>query len=867
MEKPIKYILQNGMKVIFQQNTASQVSAIQVWVNIGSRDELRGDDAAFQDEGGLAHIQEHMLFQGTKTFGKQAEISSLIEAHGGDLNAWTNYDETVYHVTMPSENTKLGLEIFASMMSEATIDKDRLKKELEAVMEEFRMCRDNPHVILQEELFKTAYRLHPYHHPIIGYEQTIRAIDRDTVNNFYQKYYVPSNMTLVIVSDLDETCVRQLIDNTFGKIEKKDFKVNNVTLEPLQEQPNVIIKNANFEGTYLSIGHHITNFKDPLTPAIDILYTILGNGDDSRLNKVLVEKLKLVYAVAAENYTPKDPGFGFIDCELELSNISEALHEIFKEIFKLSIENVTDEELTKAKILVESDFLYSRETSQGIGKNLGYFDLIGHGFDQIDNYLEALRSVSKEDIKKVAQKYLIPSNTNIGLLVPKDAKLSINEEEIVKILNESYEEICNKKQNQFEKIYDKDLNVTKITFPSGLRVLIEENRANPTVAFRFSILGGLLLENDEINGVSNMIGEMLTRGTANLNSEQLAYKIESLGSEINGCSGHNSFGIYGKSLSRNFLETLDLSLDIFKNVSFEEREIEKVKPIILDEIKREIDNPIRKTFHLFNETLFKNHPYGLKQLGSPENVSKFQKDLLQKTYFDALNSKNIVISIVGDVNTDELVDFLDQNLGNFQKFTQNEVNTKCPDFASKSEMKCLKTDKMQSNIIIGFPSLAIDDDEIYVLAILKKILSGMGGRLFINLRDKQGLAYSITALDYAGYKCNGYFLAYLGCAPEKEEYAISELRRELTDIKSSLVSDQELIDAKNFEIGSYKVHLQSNAAKAAKLSFDELYKGDFRTDKDYEMKINKVSREDVLSLANKIIDLNRETLVVVGPNS
>src|SRR3989339_983175 len=431
----MKYILKNGLTVIFQKNLNAQVSALQVWINIGSRDELRAENAEFQDEGGLAHIQEHMLFQGTKTFPFQGQIANLVEAHGGEFNAWTNYDETVYHITMPSKNTELGLKILASMVSEMTCEPDRLKKELEVVMEEFRRCNDDPHNVLQEELFKIAYDLHPYHHPVIGYEKTIKGIDQKTVLNFFNKYYTPSNMTLVVVSNIEETDLKKMLQETFGKIKAKKCPKNIILQEPKQKKPKIVIMQRNFEGTYLSFGYHVTAFKDKDTPVIDLIFTILGNGFDSRLHKKLFEELKLVHSIFADAYTPKDAGFGFIDIELDSDKIKKTLATVFQEIYKLQIEAVSKKELEKAKLQIESQFIYSQETFQDIARNLGQFELIGGGYDKIQKYLENLGKITVKDVKRVAKKYLNKENVTIGLLVPKKEKINITEKEILENIN------------------------------------------------------------------------------------------------------------------------------------------------------------------------------------------------------------------------------------------------------------------------------------------------------------------------------------------------------------------------------------------------------------------------------------------------
>ncbi|KKP40529.1 MAG: peptidase, m16 (pitrilysin) family, zinc protease [Candidatus Peregrinibacteria bacterium GW2011_GWF2_33_10] len=865
MSSPLKFTLSNGLKVIFQQNKSAKVAALQVWINIGSRDELRGHQAKFQDEGGLAHIQEHMLFQGSKSFPNQGEIASIVEGCGGDFNAWTNFDETVYHITMPSKHAQTGIKILASMVSEATIESDRLKKELEVIMEEFRRCNDDPHTVLQEELFKVAYQKHPYHHPIIGYEKTIRAIDRQTVQHFFDKYYAPANMTVVIVGDLSENEIKKWVKSEFGKIKNKKNPKNLIPAEPKQRQEQVLILRKNFEGTYLSIAHHISKLADKDTPAVDVLYSILGNGIDSRLNKNLFEKLKLVYSIYADVFTPKDPGLGFIDVELKPENIKPALTEIFKEIFKLHRELVSEEELQKTKLQLQSQFIYNQETFQGIARNLGHFELNGGGHEQIASYLTTLKNVNAKNVQAVAKKFLTPANTTIGLLLPQKENYQISQPAILKILKENYQ--------NFDKVQQKTAStksliinhIHKITLKNGLRLILKKNDSAKAASFRIAILGGLLNETKKNNGITNMIAELLTRGTDANSAEILAKKTESMASIIIGFSNQNCFGLEGKALSENLIETFNLALDMLKNANFSRQEIEKIKPNLIDEIKRELDNPIRKVFNLFQKTLYGNHPYSLNQLGSIKNIQKFSQSIIKQQYLKLLDPKNIVISVVGDINIEKISKYLSENLENLKIAKPNHVQKFKINFSKNPKTVFVATEKNQSNILLGFPALEIGHPQVYSLEILKKVLAGMGGRLFINLRDKQSLAYSITALSVAGYQYPGYFVAYIGCAPEKQEHSIQELKRELKEIQTNLITDKELIDAKNFLIGEYDVRLQSNISQVIKLCSDELYGLGFSYDFDFAKKISHVTKNDVLKIAKDIINLDKVTIAIVGP--
>ena len=205
-----KFVLKNGMTVILQENSSAPVTAVNVWVKTGSTCET-------EEESGLAHVHEHMLFKGTKKYAV-GEIAKTIEGGGGDINAYTSFDETVYYVVSASRFLPSTLDILADVMQNSTFDPTELAKELEVVQEEIRRGEDTPGRVLSQKLFSTAYEKHPYRNPIIGTKESVNSFNRKKVLNFYNKWYTPQNMVLVVVGDFKTKKLKPVIEKTFGKL-------------------------------------------------------------------------------------------------------------------------------------------------------------------------------------------------------------------------------------------------------------------------------------------------------------------------------------------------------------------------------------------------------------------------------------------------------------------------------------------------------------------------------------------------------------------------------------------------------------------------------------------------------------------------
>jgi len=232
-EQIVKYELDNGLTVILEENHSSPVVAVNTWVKVGSACELEG-------EYGIAHVHEHMLFKGTKNRGV-GEIAKIIESNGGDINAFTSFDETVYFVVIASRFVDTALDVLSDAVGNSLFDQGELDKELEVVLEEIRRGEDSPSRNLSEKLFSTAYEVHPYKRPIIGTSDSVRSFNREKIVNFYKKWYSPENMVLVIVGDFKINEIVPKIEDTFGKLINKETSDCKIHEEPKQNKLKTFI--------------------------------------------------------------------------------------------------------------------------------------------------------------------------------------------------------------------------------------------------------------------------------------------------------------------------------------------------------------------------------------------------------------------------------------------------------------------------------------------------------------------------------------------------------------------------------------------------------------------------------------------------
>ncbi|RYF11710.1 MAG: insulinase family protein, partial [Deltaproteobacteria bacterium] len=277
MTNVLRTRLPNGLRILCEGWHQAPVVAMQAWVRVGAADEE-------PDEAGLAHLHEHMLFKGTQRRGVGA-LAHAVEAGGGEINAWTSFDQTVYHLVLEKQGVELGLDVLADALQNALFDPTELQREIEVVVEEIQRAKDSPASRLSQALFGLAYQQHPYRLPILGTEQSVRSVSREHILKFYKKHYRPDNVTLIVVGDMAPEALAHKVEQAFGAWESPagPHPRKARQSEPAYAQPRLHILREDVKETRLAIAHLGPAIGAPQLPATDLLATIVGHGESSRL--------------------------------------------------------------------------------------------------------------------------------------------------------------------------------------------------------------------------------------------------------------------------------------------------------------------------------------------------------------------------------------------------------------------------------------------------------------------------------------------------------------------------------------------------------------------------------------------------------
>jgi zinc protease len=391
-----------------------------IWYRVGSRNEELGQT-------GKSHFLEHMLFKGTDRF-KKGEIDLLTLKNGGNNNAFTSHDFTAYYFNFASDRWEIALDVEADRMVNCVFAPEEFEAEKKVVIEELRMGLDSPWGLLMQELDATAYKVHPYRNPVIGWLQDVERATDTEQQTYYRKHYHPGNATLVLTGDFDTDRVLEKVEQRFSSLPRGPLSSAVTAVEPPQRGEKRLQVQWRSKVPRLAIAYHAPEIAHPDTYALQVLNLILTEGKMSRLYQRLVEREQSVTFVTAEYSESKDPTLFHIRAEARGDHTAEELESsVYEELNRVAVEGVSKQELDRAKHLVQAHFILSRERAVDQAMLLGQVETL-YGLSYIDGYLEKISAVRSEDVSSVCSRYCAPANRTVGHLVP-DGSVELDQEE------------------------------------------------------------------------------------------------------------------------------------------------------------------------------------------------------------------------------------------------------------------------------------------------------------------------------------------------------------------------------------------------------------------------------------------------------
>lgn len=880
-----QYKLSNGLDVILHVDKSDPIVAVAIQYHVGSNREEKGRT-------GFAHLFEHMMFQRSENVGED-QFFKFIQNAGGTLNGGTGNDGTIYFEVLPKNSLELALWLESDRMGYMinTVTKASFANQQNVVQNEKRQMVDNrPYghsgYIIGKNLYPDG---HPYSWTVIGEMEDLFNATVEDVKKFHSKFYVPNNATLVLAGDFDIKEVKAMIERYFGEIPKgnhlEDLKPMPVKLSETKK----LYHEDNFAKTaqLTMVWPTVEQFSDD-SYALRFLAELISNGKKAPLYRIIEREKK--YASRPRAYSSNLELAGTFNISVT-ANAGVSLDDIEKSVFEsfslFEKEGISPADLERVKAGLETQYYNGISSVLSKAFQLARYNEYKGDPSFIEKDIEKIRAVTVNDIVRVYEKYIKGKNYLATSFVPK-GQLKLIAENSVKadIVEEKVEDAIEVKQDIAveEEIIktttkldrsvmpvcgpDPQITLPKVwqnKLPNGMKVFGIEHMELPLVEFRLIVEGGMLLEDINKTGVSNLIAEILRQGTKNKTPEQLEEEIDMLGARINVSSNKEGITISVSTLARNYQKTLDLVKEIILEPRWDKEEFEMAKTKTINALKRNAANP-----DYLAATTFAKLVYGEKNIlafeknGTISTVETITLDDLKNYYEKNFSPTVSSFIIAGSIKKDVVLKSLQSMAKTWKK--KNLVIPQFKNIPVVEKSKIYFVDvpgAKQSNIMIGYPALSQMDPDYYPATVMNDKLGGsFNGIVNLILREEKGFTYGART-GFAGTKVTGPFFASSSVRSNATLESVQIFKESMEKYRMG-ISKEDLEFTKNSYLKSNARRFETIGALLGMLNNIAIYGQPLDYIKNEENFVRAMTLESHKKLAEKYIVPDKMIYVVVG---
>jgi zinc protease len=800
--------LPNGLTLLLHPMQNSRAAALHFCVQAGYFCET-------DSEVGLAHLLEHMYFKGSEKFPVPGTMGIRLKALGGTINASTSYDQTNYFCEVPSENLIPAFMIMADAFTAPLFPEDELKKECEVVIEEFNRKLDNPSAYSQEMLIRLAFREHRMKRWRIGTPEQLRSYTRDHLFDYFHRYYQPQNMVIAVAGNFDSAEVLKTVEMLFHQMTGRPLVKDFGPSEPSQNEFRYFTADTTATQSYLHFGFHAPGVLHPDEPLLEFLAFLLSGGRSARLHRHVVERKRSASSASFYFLAYEDAGLLMLSAVTDAEKIREAASDCWSVIQDLRENGITTEELQKVKNRLRLYQAMQAEEALNVAEILSYYEAYG-SYHRIEEHLNRMQQIKKEEIIETASRYLQLDglsvmeyvNSTLPILSPEDYRRHLKDGFVLP-------------ETTLAQVFPSESKPVNTNLQTSELPIIRQGHAtyifhpdthHPFIAAGIFFRGGRNEENDTTAGITHLMHRAALKGTTNFSAAELASRFDSLGNSPRFSCYRDFSGFQMEALPEFFPDMWNLLIHCILDAQFPAAEIETEKGKVLSSIRRNMDDNFVRPAQLFHHAFYgKGHPYGLPETGFEETVLSLNPEDLETWKQRLWSGNRAIITVVGSFDPDQLFEEMEKGISKLSDLVA-EITVPPQARTPAGEMNLEIRPKKQTAFILGFPAPPASSAVSVRFDVLQQILSGMGGRLFLNLRSKKALAYTVHAATISSLH-GGAFVTYIAGEASKEEQALEAMWHELESLKRDPVDPVELENARNALIGNYTLNTQTASSR------------------------------------------------------
>lgn len=864
-----KTVLENGLTVLTKEVRSAPVVTVQVFYKIGSRDEAPGVN-------GIAHQLEHMLFKGTKD--RPVQFGRLFAALGSNFNAFTSYDQTAYFGTAEKNKLTSLLTLEADRMQNSTIDTEKLTGEKRVVISELQGYENSPSYRLDRAVKRVAFPNTPYGLTVGGTKADVEKFTVAQVRSYYDSYYAPNNATLIVVGDFDTASLMAKVQQTFGKVPRRELKIAKPTITATTTKPDRRITLKEPGSTKIATEvYPVPEATHPDVPAIDVMNYILTEGRSSRMYQSIVETgIATSLDGGAANLAAG--GWYQISAIVEVGKSLPKLEAaIAKEIKLIQSKPPTASEIARAKVQLKAGYLLGNRDINAQASQLGNDQTTTGDYQFTDKYLAGVERVTAADVQRVAKKYLQPNLKTIGFFEPTQITAAVPAAPVGGTQTvANYNPGTPVDPSELAKYLpplDADSTSQTQTLPqevklkNGLRVFLLPDSSTPTVTISGNIQAGTEYDRPEKAGVAALTATNIMSGTKTQTALKIATTLENRGAGLGFGASREGVSLGGNGLAKDLPILLQTLGDVLQNANFPTQQVELSRQRALTSLKLELDSPNSVARRKFQQTIYpKDHPFTI--FPTKETLTGLKIADLQAFYRQHYLPSNTMLAIVGDFKVPEVKALLEANLGKWTTTAKNvKLNYPVPQLPAKQvQLNPALPGKTQTVTLLGNKAIDRKDPRYYSALVLNQILGGdtLSSRLGTEIRDRQGLTYGIYS-SFAAGKRQGTFIISMQTAPEDAQKATQSTIALLKDLQSKGVTQSEVDNSKRSISSNYTVDLASPDEIAGATLGNAIYGLNPNEISEFPNKIRAVTLTQVNQVAKELISPDRLVVITAGP--
>lgn len=847
------------------------VASVHLWVGAGAASER-------PHEHGCAHLLEHMAFKPfVDAQGHTRDLAGAIERLGGDVNAFTSHDETVFHASVPADAvaTTLDLLVDATLARELVSDAEAelLAREREVVIEEIRQYHDDPGSRSLQSLLADLHGEHAYGRPVLGSEAEVQSLTPAILRGWHRRHYRGAEVLLVVVGPVEVAAVQAQARRRLAGLAKGERVERRREPKPLAAA-QVRVERADVQEAYLRIGWLGGTVLDARGVALDVAAVALGQGESSRLAVGVRRKAQLVSDVHASYFGGVVGGAFLIAAQADPAQAEPAIHALLDEVDALARAPLEPDELGRARALLQSSLVYRRETVQGQAHALGYYATASGRLGAEDDYFRELAGLDGERVRSICAEFLRRDRLALTLLVPRDRVDARAARSLAKRLRERCSATPTDEPRAGERrarrrgrrLAKRDAAGTwHARLESGLRVVARTDASVPVVGGWLVWPGGLRLESAREGGIASLTGMLLNRGSARRAGDELAREIEGLAAVLDGFAGHDSLGLQFECLTEHLPTLLARTLECALEPSFAARELDEARRVTLADLEAELDDPGHLAYRTMLAVLYGKHPHGRDLRGTPDSLLALDRDAVERHFRRHYPLDRAIVALAGDLELDAVLERLDALVRAAPTpipAGRPAPRLAAPRWPKRPQLRVLEREREQGQIVLGFPGLAIADPRTPTLDVLCTVLGGQAGRLFERLREREGLVYQVGA-SAGEHLDGGHVVVFAAASQDKLDAARAAIEAELARMVETPITDHELVGAKQWLIGQFESGMQRRGRVASRLVFGEAYGLGANHHLRYPARVSAVRAAQVQALARELFDRRRQVTSLV----